>query len=248
MTIPRVTTRRSLVLAVLAALLIAPFIAWQGATGDERVPVSRLAPHGIVVVGDSITARYNDEPGDADQGWWSITGDHFDAKVTRYAQSGSGYLRPGHVCTGNTFIDRPDAYAGDAPSLLIVEGGRNDWATCEDGQLRHGAGRRHRARRGPLPRHPADVPAEVDAHRRARPAVGPARPGERPPGHRDHRGRRPSSTASSSSARKAPSPPIASSTACTPTVRAAWRSPGASSPRSTRPPRSAPRPRPARSR
>jgi lysophospholipase L1-like esterase len=135
MTIPRVTTRRSVLLAILAALLIAPFIAWQGATGDERVAVSPLAPRGIVVVGDSITARYNDEPGDEEQGWWSITGDHFDAKVTRYAQSGSGYLRPGHACTGNTFIDRSDAYAGPAPSLLIVEGGRNDWAMCQGGHL-----------------------------------------------------------------------------------------------------------------
>jgi lysophospholipase L1-like esterase len=135
MTMSRVNTRRSAVLAILATLLIAPFIAWQGATGDERVPVSPLAPRGIVVVGDSITARYNDEPGDAKQGWWSMTGDHFDANVTPYAQSGSGYLRPGHACTGNTFIDRPDAYAGPAPSLLIVEGGRNDWAMCEDGHL-----------------------------------------------------------------------------------------------------------------
>jgi lysophospholipase L1-like esterase len=134
MTMPRVTTRRSVVLAILAALLIAPFIAWQGATGDERVTVSHLAPRGIVVVGDSITARYNDEPGDAKQGWWSIAGDHFHAKVTRYAQSGSGYLRPGHACTGNTFIDRAQAYAGPAPSLFIIEGGRNDWATCEDGR------------------------------------------------------------------------------------------------------------------
>lgn len=133
MTMPRTATRRSILLAVLATLLIAPFITWQGATGDERVPVSRLAPRGIVVVGDSITARYNDEPGDAEQGWWSMTGDHFDAKVTRYAQSGSGYLRQGHACEGNTFIDRTEAYAGPAPSVLIVEGGRNDWATCRDG-------------------------------------------------------------------------------------------------------------------
>ena len=135
MTISRAATRRSVVLAILAALLVAPFIAWQGATGDESVTVSRIAPRGIVVVGDSITARYNDEPGDEKQGWWSITGDHFHAKVTRYAQSGSGYLRPGLACTGNRFIDRPDAYAGTAPSLLIVEGGRNDWAACEDGQF-----------------------------------------------------------------------------------------------------------------
>ncbi len=135
MTLRRATARRSVALAILAALLIAPFIAWQGATGDERVTVSPLAPRGIVVVGDSITARYNDEPGDEKQGWWSMTGDHFDAKVTRYAQSGSGYLRPGLACTGNTFIDRPEAYAGPAPSLLIIEGGRNDWATCEDGNF-----------------------------------------------------------------------------------------------------------------
>ena len=135
MTTPRVTTRRSVILAILAALVIAPFIAWQGATGDERVTVSPLAPRGIVVVGDSITARYNDEPGDDEQGWWSIAGHHFDAEVTRYAQSGSGYLRPGHACTGDTFIDRPDAYAGPAPSLLIIEGGRNDWATCQDGHF-----------------------------------------------------------------------------------------------------------------
>jgi lysophospholipase L1-like esterase len=63
-----------------------------------------------------------------------MTGDHFDAEVTRYAQSGSGYLRPGQTCTGDTFIDRPDAYMGPAPSLFIVEGGRNDWATCQDGR------------------------------------------------------------------------------------------------------------------
>jgi lysophospholipase L1-like esterase len=133
MTMPRVTTR-PLLLAIVVALLIAPFIAWQSATGDEQVTVSTFAPHGIVVVGDSITARYDDEPGGAEQGWWSMTGDHFNAEVTRYAQSGSGYLRRGHACEGNTFIDRRDAYAGPAPSLLIVEGGRNDWATCRDGR------------------------------------------------------------------------------------------------------------------
>lgn len=134
MTRTRTPLRRSLVVAILMALVIAPFIAWQGATGDAPLRTSRLAPHGIVVVGDSITARYNDKPGDPEQGWWSMTGDHFDAEVTRYAQSGSGYLRQGQRCEGNTFIDRPDAYIGPAPSLFIVEGGRNDWATCRDGR------------------------------------------------------------------------------------------------------------------
>jgi lysophospholipase L1-like esterase len=134
MTLLRTTRRRSLVLTVLAVLLAAPFIAWQGATGDAEVAVSHLAPRGIVVVGDSITARYDDEAGGAEQGWWSMTGDHFDAQVTRYAQSGSGYLRQGAACDGDTFIDRSDAYVGPAPSLFIVEGGRNDWATCRDGR------------------------------------------------------------------------------------------------------------------
>ena len=133
MTTPRRSARRSLIVALALSLVIGPFVAWQGAQGDGTRPVSTLAPHGIVVVGDSITARYNDEPGSPDQGWWSVTGRRFDADVRTYAQSGSGYLRPGHVCTGNRFIDRPDAFTGPAPSILIVEGGRNDWARCVDG-------------------------------------------------------------------------------------------------------------------
>ncbi|MET0819816.1 MAG: SGNH/GDSL hydrolase family protein [Aeromicrobium sp.] len=130
---PRRSTHRSAVVALVLALLIGPFVAWQSAQGGQAQPVSRLAPQGIVVVGDSISARYNDRPGDASQAWWSITGRHFDADVRTYAQSGSGYLRPGHRCTGNRFIDRPDAFTGAAPSILIVEGGRNDWARCVRG-------------------------------------------------------------------------------------------------------------------
>ena len=129
----RTNLRRSVVVSFVLALLVGPFIAWQGAQGGQSRPVSQLAPHGIVVVGDSISARYNDTPGDADQAWWSVTGRRFDAEVRTFAQSGSGYLRPGHRCTGNRFIDRPDAFTGPAPSILIVEGGRNDWARCVDG-------------------------------------------------------------------------------------------------------------------
>ncbi|AXT85634.1 hypothetical protein C6I20_10820 [Aeromicrobium sp. A1-2] len=143
------TTRWSLLLAILGAFLIAPFISWQGATGDAPLPATQLTPNGIVVVGDSITARYNDEPGDPQQGWWSITGNHFDAEVTTYAQSGSGYLRLGSACTGDRFIDRSQAYVGPAPSIFIVEGGRNDWSFCRDGrhvaapdaQIDHAVGR-----------------------------------------------------------------------------------------------------------
>lgn len=134
----RVNVRRPGVAAMLLALLAASFVLWQGAQvaqGGQVRPISDLAPHGIVVVGDSITARYNDSPGNADQGWWSVVGRTFGADVTTYAQSGSGYLRPGHRCGGDRFVDRADAYAGEAPSILLVEGGRNDWARCLEGRL-----------------------------------------------------------------------------------------------------------------
>lgn len=133
MTMDRTMTRRSVLVALALALVVGPFVAWQGAQGNQTREVSTLAPHGIVVVGDSITARYNDKPGDPDQGWWSVTARHFDAKVRTYAQSGSGYLRPGHRCTGNRFIDRSQAFTGEAPSIVLVEGGRNDWAKCVQG-------------------------------------------------------------------------------------------------------------------
>ncbi|MET1036712.1 MAG: SGNH/GDSL hydrolase family protein [Aeromicrobium sp.] len=124
---------RSVLVAFVIALVVGPFVAWQGAQGDQTRGVSTLAPQGIVVIGDSITARYNDTPGDADQGWWSVTARRFDADVRTYAQSGSGYLRPGRRCGGDRFIDRSPAFTGDAPSIVLVEGGRNDWAKCVDG-------------------------------------------------------------------------------------------------------------------
>lgn len=127
-------TRTPIVIALALAVLLGPFLA-RSAIGREPTTISTIAPRGIVVVGDSITARYNDVPGHAMQGWWSVVGRHYDAKVTTYAQSGSGYLRPGKQCTGNRFIDRQRAFTGEAPSLLIIEGGRNDWAACVEGHL-----------------------------------------------------------------------------------------------------------------
>ncbi len=130
----RTAVRTPIVIALVLAALLGPFLA-RSAIGGEPSVLSSVAPRGIVVVGDSITARYNDNPGDDNQGWWSIVGRHYDAKVTTYAQSGSGYLRPGHLCTGNRFIDRQQAFVGDPPSIFIVEGGRNDWAVCKGVQF-----------------------------------------------------------------------------------------------------------------
>src|SRR5688500_278340 len=115
-------------------MTIALLAAWQTARGgDQRAPNGPFKA-AIVVVGDSITAEYNDDEGDDLEGWWSMVGRHFGAHVTTHAQSGSGYLRQGLACSGDRFVDRAEAYRGTAPSLFIVEGGRNDWASCIEGR------------------------------------------------------------------------------------------------------------------
>ncbi len=134
MTKPRTAARTPIVIVLMLGLVLAPLLAWSAA-GGKASATSVVAPRGIVVVGDSITARYNDQPGDQMQGWWSIVGRHYDAQVTTYAQSGSGYLRPGRMCSGDRFIDRQSVFTTHEPSLLIIEGGRNDWAECEDGHF-----------------------------------------------------------------------------------------------------------------
>jgi len=130
----RARLRRRSTTVLIGALLLAlgPFLMWQGAEGG---PASQTAPNGIVVVGDSITARYNDSAGHDDQGWWSIVAQHYRADVRTYAQSGSGYLRPGRSCTGDRFPDRLWAFTGTPPSIFLIEGGRNDWATCVAGRF-----------------------------------------------------------------------------------------------------------------
>ena len=120
----------AVVLSVLASLVVTA--VRDGATGTEA---DAVFPDGIVVVGDSITARYDDDPGSPQQGWWSIVGRHFASDVRTYAQSGSGYQRPGLRCGGERFADRLAAFEGPAPSLFIVEGGRNDWASCREGSF-----------------------------------------------------------------------------------------------------------------
>jgi lysophospholipase L1-like esterase len=119
---------------VVVATTVALLAAWQSARGGEQPDPNGPFNRGIVVVGDSITAEYNDDEGDELEAWWSMVGRHFGAHVTTHAQSGSGYLRQGLACSGDRFIDRPEAFRDTAPSLFIVAGGRNDWASCVEGR------------------------------------------------------------------------------------------------------------------
>lgn len=131
---PRLRRRHVVAVLMGAALLSStPLLGWENAEGDAPVDMTLSS---IVVVGDSITARYNDRPGDVDQGWWSVVARHYRAGVRTYAQTGSGYLRPGLACTGDRFGDRIPAFFAPSPSVFIIEGGRNDWARCVDGTFR----------------------------------------------------------------------------------------------------------------
>ncbi|MDQ3157742.1 MAG: SGNH/GDSL hydrolase family protein [Actinomycetota bacterium] len=114
-----------IVIVLLCTLLLAPLVL-------QRVTASASGP-GIAVIGDSISARYNDDPGSDQQAWWSVVGRHYEAPVTIFAESGSGYVRPGGLCDGTRFGDRVADVAKSAPRIVIVEGGRNDWAFCTAG-------------------------------------------------------------------------------------------------------------------
>ncbi|CAN5339314.1 hypothetical protein BH09ACT10_BH09ACT10_15920 [soil metagenome] len=98
----------------------------------QRVSASSGGPT-ITVVGDSITASYNDHAGDERQGWWSMVGRRYSADVTTYAEPGSGYLRRGNDCRGTRFYERPLALLTRSPDVMIIEGGRNDWLDCRRG-------------------------------------------------------------------------------------------------------------------
>lgn len=121
----RPLSRVWIVIALVCTLLTAPLAL-------QRVTASASGP-GIVVIGDSISARYNDDPGSSDQAWWSVVGRHYGASVAVFAESGSGYSRAGRHCTGTRFVDRLAAVDEATPKVVIVEGGRNDWAFCTGG-------------------------------------------------------------------------------------------------------------------
>ena len=121
-------TGRSILIAFTVGCLLAVFggpLAGGSATASDG---ASAGPR-LIVVGDSITASYNDDDGDERQGWWSMVGRHLNLQVIRSAQAGSGYIRRGtERCDGTRFYDRrKDLHGAD---IVIIEGGRNDWKRC----------------------------------------------------------------------------------------------------------------------
>lgn len=117
-----------ILVALVCALLVLPLAL-------QRVTASASSTR-VAVIGDSISARYNDRAGNANQAWWSFVGRRYDADVKIFAQSGSGFGRPGDRCKGSIFGERLKAVKKYRPQVVFVEGGRNDWSYCKNGKLR----------------------------------------------------------------------------------------------------------------
>jgi hypothetical protein len=104
---------------------------------DAPTPVE-LHGRTLVVFGDSISARFNDVPGDDLQGFWSMAAHDLGVRPEVRAEGGAGYVNRGLVgCTGHTFGDQlaspgvSEMVAG--AGLVVVEGGRTDTQTCRKG-------------------------------------------------------------------------------------------------------------------
>lgn len=104
------------------------------ATAQARARLART----LMVFGDSISARFNNRGGHAEQGFWSMVAHELGARPEVRAEGGAGFVNPGLVgCTGSTFaqqLARPgvaEVVAG--AGAVIIEGGRTDTQTCRPG-------------------------------------------------------------------------------------------------------------------
>jgi len=107
-----------------AALTVGLFV---GAMGTAEAKTDRM-----MVVGDSITARYNDKPGDPMRGWWSRLAAKQNMRVSTSAISGTGFINKGSGCSQRNYLQRINSIAKTRPKVLIIEGGRNDFHLCQD--------------------------------------------------------------------------------------------------------------------
>lgn len=93
----------------------------------------------VLVVGDSITARYNNIRGHQNRGWWSIVGERWNARMVTMAQAGTGVIARGGAASCalgsknrlTTFGYRTQRGLRTVKAdALIVAGGANDWRRC----------------------------------------------------------------------------------------------------------------------
>lgn len=136
----RASAALALVIAVLgSSVLTAAVAAPSHGTASATVHAGKAHHKRLLVIGDSITSKYNDRPGSPRQGYWSILARRFGAGADTKAEGNSGFVKPGRLdCSGTTFDQRlRGAFrhrVRDADAL-VVAGGRNDFHTCANGKL-----------------------------------------------------------------------------------------------------------------
>lgn len=108
---------------------VRPFVA----SIKRFVKVPAVAPLGrgpsVLVVGDSISSWYSNDPGSPSQAWWSLLARGLGASSVKVsAEGGSGLSMTGNSCQGTSFRSRLRFVR--AADILIVQGGRNDYKRC----------------------------------------------------------------------------------------------------------------------
>lgn len=135
-----ITTTR---VARAALALTAAAVLAVGVLSTNPTPATaEVAPKPtILVVGDSITARYNDTAGSPERGWWSFVGERLGANVVTAAQSGTGVIARGGSTQCALRSKNPYTTVGYRltrsvkavkPDAIIIASGANDWRRCAD--------------------------------------------------------------------------------------------------------------------
>lgn len=89
----------------------------------------------MLVIGDSYSSYYGDLATPY-PGWWAFVADRLELEPTIVAEAGTGFLATGMDCARTTYAARNAELRSADPTVLIVEGGRNDYRKCTpDGQI-----------------------------------------------------------------------------------------------------------------
>lgn len=135
--------RRALVVSAVAALALAAVAAHgapppspgASALAPAADTVREAAPRTLLVIGDSYSSYYGDLSTPY-PGWWAFVAEHLALEPTVLAEAGTGFLATGMDCARTPFLAHNDELRGADPTVLIVEGGRNDYRRCTpDGRI-----------------------------------------------------------------------------------------------------------------
>lgn len=99
------------------------------AAPETRVTNAPLERQKMVVIGDSYSSYYGDRSSRF-PGWWATLGADLGLEPVVDAVGGTGFLARSGDCAHSRFRARMDTIRENAPRILFVEGGRNDWRRC----------------------------------------------------------------------------------------------------------------------